>query len=482
MSVLLASVSGVNVTVTPFPASLVLTAYQPTVTIGGDNAYENAVILDGAVFLAPLDEASGDVLDIIGGKVGTATGTATYGVTGPITGKTAIGFGTAGAEYFTFADHADLDLGDGPFTIEFWFRRVTDTGGQVAVLNKGTNAYSNAVLSTDKVSLGKTGVANMVSESGTTAADSVWHHLAVTRSSSGTDNTLWYKDSVEGHTDISAGTVLADTASALELGREGSSGPGGTLAYLAIYKSVLSAGQVAAHYAAATAGPVTVTPGTASLTITTFVPVVTGGAGLTVTPGTASLTLTTFAPQVNLAVIPPTASLVLTTFAPQVNLAVTPATAALTLTTFAPQLRLAVIPATAALTLTTFAPTVTAGAGITVVPGTAALAMTAFAPATVLSDNKLVTPGTASLALSPFAPTVTATSHQTVTPGTAALVLTTFAPVVTGFVPTISGGAPPAAYATSSGIPAGSAEASQPAGAATSPKPDGSATSPRPEH
>jgi hypothetical protein len=42
----------------------------------------------------------------------------------------------------------------------------------------------------------------------------------------------------------------------------------------------------------------TVTPGTAALTLTTFEPTVTGGAGLTLTPGTASLILTTFEPTV----------------------------------------------------------------------------------------------------------------------------------------------------------------------------------------
>lgn len=127
-----------------------------------------------------------------------------------------------------------------------------------------------------------------------------------------------------------------------------------------------------------------VTPGTASLTIATFAPVVL--APLTVTPGVASLTITTFSPTI-----------------------LTP---------------VQVTPGVASLTLTTFAPVVTQG--MTVTPGTASLVLTAFAP--LVLTPRVVTPGTVSLAIQTFAPSVLTVVE--VTPGTLSL-------VITGYVPTV---------------------------------------------
>jgi hypothetical protein len=148
--------------------------------------------------------------------------------------------------------------------------------------------------------------------------------------------------------------------------------------------------------------PVSVTPGTASLTLTAFAPTVL--APRLVTPGTASLTTARFAPTVSVSD----------------NKLVTPGIASLSLTAFAP-------------TVTT-----TAGGGATVTPGTAALSLTTFAPTVALSDHKLVSPGTASLTLTAFAPAVVTSLNQLVTPGTAHLTLTGYAPTVTGSAP--SGG------------------------------------------
>jgi len=133
------------------------------------------------------------------------------------------------------------------------------------------------------------------------------------------------------------------------------------------------------------------------------------GNPVTVTPGTASLTLTTFAPTVSTPrlVTPPTATLTLTAFAPTV---LTPRTAT---------------PGTASLTLTAFAPSVLTPRLVT--PGTAALSLTAFAAS--VSTPRVVVPGAAALTLTGYAPTVGGSA--TATPGTAALVVTLYAPTVT---------------------------------------------------
>lgn len=194
------------------------------------------------------------------------------------------------------------------------------------------------------------------------------------------------------------------------------------------------------------------TPGVVSLTTARFAPVI----GLAVIPPTAALTVTAFAPVIGLAVIPPVAMLALTAFAPAavIGTVVTPGVAALTLTGFAPAVLLPALatPGTATLTTAAFAPVVTATANVTatpdtaalvitsyapaaltpvtVTPGVAALAITAFAPSVVLPVT--ATPDAAALSLTAFAPAVAATANVTITPDPAALTLTGFAPDVSG--------------------------------------------------
>lgn len=207
------------------------------------NPFEDVLLRHAPDFCAPLSEPSGNVVDIIGGLVGTQNGTPTYGVAGAIPGTTAITF-TASTEFFNFLDAAALNIGDGPATFVFLFRRTVDTGGQVSIANKGNAAYSLGLTSADKVFIGKVGTAILVSESGTTAADSNWHHVAITRSAAGAGNTLFYKDAVEGHTDVTAATALANAGAPLELGREGATAAGGTVAYFTIFKRVLTAVEI----------------------------------------------------------------------------------------------------------------------------------------------------------------------------------------------------------------------------------------------
>lgn len=226
-----------------------VTVHYTAPPLVGDNAYEDEVLADGPVFLATMEEASGNLTDLIGAKTGTANGTPTYGSAGPIAGKTAIDF-AAVTDFFDFADHADLDLGDGPFSIELWFRRDEDTGALSTLLHKGTNGYMVIVTAADQMTLDKVGLGGfLVGETATTPADGVWRHWVITRSAAGAGNTLIYKDAVEGHTDSQPATALADTTAVLRLGQEASSNRvGGALAYIALYKSVLSATRIAAHY------------------------------------------------------------------------------------------------------------------------------------------------------------------------------------------------------------------------------------------
>lgn len=176
-----------------------------------------------------------------------------------------------------------------------------------------------------------------------------------------------------------------------------------------------------------------VTSGPAAATIAVF-RAAGGGGGASVTPGTASLTLTRFAPTVATprVVTPGVASLTTTGFAPSVATprSVTPGTLALTLTGFAPTVTggqgLTLIPGTGSLSLAGFTPTVSTPRSVT--PGTGSLTVAGFAP--TVSTPRAVTPGTASLTLTAFAPTVSAGGSVNVTPGTRALTVTFYAPTV----------------------------------------------------
>jgi hypothetical protein len=142
-----------------------------------------------------------------------------------------------------------------------------------------------------------------------------------------------------------------------------------------------------------------ITASPTALVLTTYAPLIQP------TPGTLSLTLTTFAPVIATAIVPDTAALTLTTFAPSIVLGtvVVPDTAALTTTKYAPVIAYSIIPATVALSLTTYAPTI--GTSITAVPDTLALILTTYAP---LADvgSVVVIPGTRALVITPYAPLV----------------------------------------------------------------------------
>lgn len=158
------------------------------------------------------------------------------------------------SDYLSVPDSADLDLANGPFSLELWFRRDTDTGGPATLLTKGTNAYLVNINASDEFVLDKQGMSGYITRAtAPVAANGTWHHYVITRSGSGAGNTLIYVDGVEGHVDSLPAAVLADTSTPLEFGREGALNRiAGALDEPAIYKTVLSPSQVAAHYAART--------------------------------------------------------------------------------------------------------------------------------------------------------------------------------------------------------------------------------------
>jgi hypothetical protein len=167
----------------------------------------------------------------------------------------------------------------------------------------------------------------------------------------------------------------------------------------------------------AASNDVTVTPSTATLTLTRFVPVIKH----TIVVPVKTLALTTFAPSVTVGVrvTPTTASLTLTTFAPTVttsnNQLVTPGTLALTTARFAPVIKHQITVPVKALSLATFAPVLK----FSIIVPKLSLTLTMFAPTVTVAPaagNVTVTPGTASLIITQFPPTVTVQSASTPPP------------------------------------------------------------------
>lgn len=216
------------------------------------NAYEDTCLADSPSFLLPMGEASGNLTDIVGSKVGTVSGTPTYGVAGPVEGKTAIAF-SADTQFFTFADHADLDIGN-VFTVEAWLRRDSDSGGfEMAVAKLGGGAYGLGGNNADQIQLARVGVETVSQATATNPANGQWHLWAVTHSAVGAGNTIIYQNGVAvAVTDgPGIGNALVDTTGDLIIGREGAGNRWpGAIAYPAIYPTVLAPARLASHFAA----------------------------------------------------------------------------------------------------------------------------------------------------------------------------------------------------------------------------------------
>lgn len=218
-------------------------------------ALRDMAIADGATAGYRFAEASGTYTDELGGTAGTATGAVTR-ITGSPTGP-GVKFGGTTSDGIDVPDQDVLDMADN-YSIEMLFRR-DDIVGEHVPLAKGAGAYGVAFITdTDAdnpaaLALNEPGFGKLVAYTAGSTDKAVWHHAVITRSAAGTGNTLIYVDGVEGHDEIFPSETMADNASVLNIGREsGWRGFTGALAELWLYRSVvLTAAQVAAHYAAA---------------------------------------------------------------------------------------------------------------------------------------------------------------------------------------------------------------------------------------
>jgi uncharacterized repeat protein (TIGR01451 family) len=213
--------------------------------------YAATVMADAPTAYWRLGESSGSTAaDQLGTSPGAYGAGATLGASGALAGDgdPSVNLaGTVGQRPVVIAHTAALDLGNGPFTIEAWARR-SNNGTSDAIVDYGYGSGGGGPALEfvgDKIGLWQNGVGLITQETGTTT-DTAWHHLVATWN--GTTGKL-YKDGilVSG---ASTGRVLTAQVGAVLIGANQDAGEefGGGLDEVAIYRSVLSAGQVSNHY------------------------------------------------------------------------------------------------------------------------------------------------------------------------------------------------------------------------------------------
>lgn len=228
-------------------------------------SYTTVVVADSPVSFWLLGEASSasPAADVMGLNPGSYGGSGTtFLQTGPVGISTAILLNGSG--WMEVPDHASLDLGDGPLSVECWFK-TTDTDFNL-LGSKGDTAgnasFTTYVLpnaSSNKVRCDKEGSSTIVDTTSTGLNDGVWHHYVYTK------NGAANKAYIDGADVTGAVTNATLNSNNEKLGwgtRFINGAESGTTIRLvgsitapAIYGSVLSAARVLVHYRTGTTVP-----------------------------------------------------------------------------------------------------------------------------------------------------------------------------------------------------------------------------------
>jgi hypothetical protein len=228
--------------------------YEPTVVARPSDDYGLAIVADGAIAYWPMSETSGTVAhEVIAGRNGSYVGGVTLNQGGPFGALGAASFdGTD--DYMTVPHDAALNIGNGPFSIEFWIRRENLSwmpflfdkgfGGWGVSLEEGGSWETWAILR-----LPDSAFSLMVPDTSGELTEDAWHHIVFTKTGT---TTLGYFNGVLDY-NPQADITFGDTSAALQIARgyNGSIGYAGRVAHVALYDYDLSGTQVADHYAIA---------------------------------------------------------------------------------------------------------------------------------------------------------------------------------------------------------------------------------------
>ena len=202
---------------------------------------------NGLVGYWRLGESSGTAAaDEVGGNTGSYVGSPTLGAAGAIADLTTAVTINGTSQYIDVPDSSSVRVGD-VFTAEAWVKFATLSGVGILFGGGGGSIYFGHI--GDTIFIGKQGVAVM-GQTGALLSTGVWHHLVWAKDGA---TSKVYLDGVDvtpsygNHTLTNSGTALQiGTAGGIDL-------IDGTLDEAALYNVAVSAGDVAAHFAAATA-------------------------------------------------------------------------------------------------------------------------------------------------------------------------------------------------------------------------------------
>lgn len=217
--------------------------------------YDDAVLALGPVAFYKMDEASGTVMSDSSTTAnhGVYVNAPALGVAGPFTG--ALGVTFDGTDWATAPYTAALDLGTADFSIVLWIKRATQTAHDEWLLQRSPDGFDVLELShwwedEDKFGMrftnaGETDTAWPLSTGTYALDDGSWHMIAMTADRDG--NATFYVDNVvDGTTDISSYVHELDGSYTLYIARRGVAGHewDGTMSRLAIFDSLLTAGEI----------------------------------------------------------------------------------------------------------------------------------------------------------------------------------------------------------------------------------------------
>jgi hypothetical protein len=219
----------------------------------GIGSYSAEVLADAPSAYYRMGEPSGPVVDTMGGLSGAVSGTVTRDVAGALVGEDdgAIDFdGSTGG--VVVPHQSQLNLGNGPFTLEAWLDPDAMNVGQVyTFISKMSVAYGSYQLAlfNGYIITVKTGTAIGTTSSVVLTHTGGQYHVVWTHEP-GVDHL--YVNGVEDLATTGSPLIFIDTASDLNIGYEGPDGEywDGMIDEVAIYPTVLSADRIAAHYAA----------------------------------------------------------------------------------------------------------------------------------------------------------------------------------------------------------------------------------------
>lgn len=230
----------------------------------GLSDYEQAVLTDSPAAFWPMQEMSGSIVDVISARTGTSVGaTKTYQQTGPVAGISSISFDGSSSSGFSVVD--DNLWSSTSFSIEgwvymssaflsgqslrYWFAKeysgynewqmmVSDYGG-------GAIRHAGAVKNTIDTAFAQT-------DDPTNRTEQTWYHVVYTFNGSSTGGILYINGS---QVDASAGSGSRrpNGSGVLTIGWSpdvAARSWKGRLSMIAFYSSVLTPGQVLAHYQA----------------------------------------------------------------------------------------------------------------------------------------------------------------------------------------------------------------------------------------